>query len=162
MRAAVFAIACVGLSVAALATEETASPNEYLGTTVFFVPKHGADRDYGDHGFVAFVLQTTDENNIKPTFVAHSASEFVVGYQRIPRELQRYGIWLMLQKGDPYSPEEKAMLEQLKTLCAKHKFPLSIRTGWDDVWQSFSGTPHQRSNQAMERTADRCALHFLR
>jgi hypothetical protein len=135
-----------------------AHPNQELGTIVYFVPTQHADADMGafGHGFVTFVLKKTDENDIKPTFVAHSAAEFVAAYERLPRELQQYGIWLTLQEGDPYSPPEKATLEELKALCSKHKLPLSIHTGRADKgWQRFSVTSPEGSNHAMERTANR-------
>jgi hypothetical protein len=79
---------------------ETTTPVQELGTIVYFVPRQHADTDMGahGHGFVAFVLQKTDENDIKPTFIAHSAAEFVAAYERLPRELQQYGIWLTLQR----------------------------------------------------------------
>ena len=140
---------------ASSAEVEARSPVMELGTVVHFVPSQHADasmRGYG-HGFVAFVVQQADENVIKPTFVAHSAAEFVAAYRRVPRALQQRGIWLTLQDGDPYSSPEKAMFEELKVLCAKHKFILFIRTGWDSLWDRFSGAPSQRSNHAMERTA---------
>ena len=138
-----------------------AEPVEELGTTVYFVPKQHAKADYGDHGFVAFVLQQTDENNIKPTFTAHSAAEFVRRYRRLPGELQQYGIWLTLWQGDPYSPEEKAMLEELKALCSKHKLPLFIHIGPDDRKpRRFSSNPPGRSNQTLQPTPSRLVSSF--
>jgi hypothetical protein len=162
MRITLLVAASVVLArLTAYSGESEAHPNQELGTVVYFVPAQHADADMAAHahGFVALLLQQTDENNIKPTFVAHSAAEFVSRYQRIPRELQQYGVWLTLQEGDPYTPDEKAMLEELKALCSKHKIPLSIHTGREDKgWQRFSCMPHERSNHAMERTADRSAL----
>ena len=165
MRIALLIVVTVALTRTSVHSAETEaqSPVQELGTIVYFVPTQHADADMGTHGhgFVAFVLQKTDENDIKPTFIAHSAAEFIAAYKRLPRDLQQYGIWLTLQEGDPYSPREKAMLEELKALCLKHKLPLSIHTGREDKgWQQFSGTPPKRSNQAMERTADRCAIQF--
>jgi hypothetical protein len=136
---------------------EVAEPNEQLGTVVYFVPKqHAEGNPFRDPGFVAVVLQQTDEKDIKPTFVAHSASEFVTRYRRLSLELQQCGIWLRLQENDPYSPEEKRMLEELKTLCSKHKLPLFIHTGQEvvtDDWQRFSCRSPERSNQTMKLTA---------
>ncbi len=125
---------------------------------MYFVPKQHPDADmdaYG-HRFVTFVLQQTDENNIKPTFTADSAADFVARYRRLPLKLQLYGIWLTLQEHDSYSPEEKAMLQELKVLCSKYKLPLFIRTGREDRgWQRFSSKRPKRSNQAHQPTADR-------
>jgi hypothetical protein len=158
MRASLCIVVCVLLTshIAHSHNTEIQAPNQDLGTTVYFVPKQHADKDMAvhGHGFVAIVLQQTDENNIRPTFVAHSAAEFVTAYARLPRKLQQYGIWITLQEHDPYSPEEKAMLEELKTLCRKHAFPLFIHTGREDRgWLRFSGSAAKRSNQAMQPTA---------
>ena len=152
MRIALLMVVIVALTRTSTfsAAGEARSPVMELGTVVHFVPSQNADASMGSygHGFVAFVMQQSDENDIKPTFVAHSAAEFIAAYQRVPRGLQQYGIWLTLQEGDPYSSREKAMFEELKALCAKHKFPLFIRTGWDPgLWERFSGAPSQRSNQ---------------
>src|SRR5947209_13655227 len=119
MRATLLVAASIVLArLTAYSIEPEAYPNQELGTIVYFVPAQHADADMGAHGrgFVAFVLQKTDENDIKPTFIAHSAAEFVAAYERLPRELQQYGIWLTLQEGDPYSSREKATLEELKIL----------------------------------------------
>ena len=125
--AVIMAFLLLSCGATAYATDAETQPVQELGTIVYFVPLQHAERDYGGgDGLVAFVLQQTDENDIRPTFIAHSAAEFVDSYQRLPRELQQYGIWLTLQKGDPYSPDEKAMLEELKALCSKRKFPLLI------------------------------------
>jgi hypothetical protein len=121
-----------------------AQPNEELGTMVNMVPKQQASRSpSGEHGFLATVLQQADENNLKPTFVAHSATEFIRLYRRLPVELQENGIWLSLSENDPYSAQEKTMLENLKTLCKKHRLWLFIRTGpgFDDQgWTRVSPT----------------------
>ncbi len=133
MRAVLFVAACFILAWTTAYSDDTEaqSPVLELGTIVYFVPMQHANADMGahGHGFVAFVLQQTDENDIKPTFTAHSAAEFVAAYERLPRKLQQYGIWLTLQKGDIYSSDEKATLEALKALCSKHKLPLSVQTG---------------------------------
>jgi hypothetical protein len=130
---------------------EVQPPVQELGTAVYFVPKQHADPDMRNHGhgFVTFVLQRTDENNLKPSFIAHSATAFISRYRRLPRELQQYGIWLTLQENNPYSPEEKAMLEELKSLCRRRKWPLLIHTGREDRgWQRFSSNFPKRSSQA--------------
>jgi hypothetical protein len=163
MRTGLSFVVGIVLSATAAASEHTIYPNEYLGTAVYFVPKERADIDFGrlGHGFVTLVLQLVDENDIKPTFIAHSAAQFISHYRRLPRKLQQYGIWLSLQAGDPYSAEEKAMLEELKALCAKHRLPLFIHVGREDGgWQRFSCNSPERSNHAMERTADRSASTF--
>jgi hypothetical protein len=163
MRTVVSFVAGIVLAVPAVASEETTCPNQYLGTAVYFVPKEHADADFGrlGHGFVTLVLQLVDENDIKPTFIAHSAAEFISRYRRLPSKLQQYGIWISIQKGDPYSPKEKAMLEELKLLCAKHRLPLFIHVGREDKdWQRFSCNSLKGSNHAMERTADRFASTF--
>jgi hypothetical protein len=123
-----------------------AQPVEELGTIVEMVPKQKAATSwFGEYGFVAIVPQRTDENNIKPTFVTHSAREFVGLYRRLPTELQEYGIWLSLAENDPYSPQEEAMLEQLKVLCKKHHLPLFIRTGHGKRdWKQFSSSSPEK------------------
>jgi hypothetical protein len=123
-----------------------AEPAQELGTIVEMVPKQQASMNvFGEYGFLAIVLQRTEENNIKPTFVAHSAMEFVRHYRRLPAELQEYGIWLSLTENDPYSAQEKAMLEHLKVLCKKHSLPLFIRVGHDERdWKQFSSSPPER------------------
>ena len=163
--------ACVmGCSVAALATEDTASPNEYLGTTVFFVPKHGADRDYGNHdssrSFFKQQTRTTSSRRSSPI----PAFGFVVGYQRIPRRASAvYGICgLMLQKGDHIiicpKGESDSLSSSLKTLFLQSniKFPLSISPpGWPSTYLiAENSLPSlalhsiwKASNHAMERTA---------
>lgn len=120
-----------------------AQPNQYLGTSVKLVPKQQVSSSpFGEYGFVAMVLQQADENNLKPTFVAHSATEFIRLYRRLPADLQENGIWLSLAENDPYSAQEKRMLENLKALCKKHRLWLFIRTGpgFDDQgWTRVSG-----------------------
>ncbi len=153
MRTAFLLVLGFAFSANAASSAEVVYPNQELGTAVYFVPKEHADADYGKlgHGFVTVVLQLTDENDVKPTFIAHSAAEFVRRYQRLPRELQQYGIWLSLQTGDPYSSEEKAMLAELKALCAIHRLPLFIHVGREDRdWQRFSSSSSKRSNGAVE------------
>ena len=147
---------------ACLTTGICCAQNQELGTIVDFIPKSRVhESPFQQDGFVAIVLQQTDENDIKPTFVAHSATEFVSRYQRIPHELQQNGVWLTLLDGQPYSPEEKAMLSDLKRLCAKHRIPLFIHTGRKDRGRKrFSSGAPKTSNQAMERTADRRTLYF--
>ena len=164
MRAALFIAVGLGLSFNTAYSRDTdVQPVEELGTAVYFVPKQHADADMGahGHGFVAFVLQQTDENNIKPIFTADSAAGFVARYRRLPRKLQLYGIWLTLQEHDPYSPDEKATLKELKALCSKYSLPLFIHTGREDRgWQRFSSISPQRSNQAIQQTATRCTTTF--
>jgi hypothetical protein len=117
-----------------------------LGTMVEMVPKTQARANaFGEYGFVAIVFQLTEEHNIKPTFVAHSATEFVRRYRRLPAEIQRYPIGLTLAENDPYSPREKAMVEQLKALCKKHSLPLFIQIGHDDRdWEQVSSLPPEK------------------
>ena len=62
------------------------------------------------HGLFAFVPQRSDENDIKPTFIAHSAAESVSAYERLPRELQQYGIWLTLKRNDLDFPRSQVAL----------------------------------------------------
>ncbi len=113
--------------------------NQELGTVVDFVPRsQAADSAFG-YGLVAVVLQRADIDDLKPTFIARSADEFIRQFSRLPKDIQECGIWITLAENDPYSPEEKAMLGDLKKLCKKHNFPLLIHTGKEDKgWQRVS------------------------
>jgi hypothetical protein len=118
-----------------------AEPVEELGTMVFFVPQTQASASASDeYGLVATVLQRTDADNIKTTFVAHSAREFVRRFRKLPEEQQERGIWVYLEENDPYSAQEKTVLEELKALCKKHHLWLFVRVGFSGAgWEKISG-----------------------
>jgi hypothetical protein len=111
-----------------------------LGTDVEFVPQSQAAESSFGAGLVAIVLQWTDADHIKPTFVARSAEDFVRQYLRLPASIQEHGIWITLAERDRYSPEELALLRHLEGRCRQAKILTFVRTGRQtEKWQHVSG-----------------------
>jgi hypothetical protein len=126
-----------------------ALPDKDQGTTVDLVPKeHAAKSPSGEYGFVASI-------ETKRAFVAHSAAEFMRLYQRLSLPVKENGIWLSLNENNAYSPQEKLMIDQLKTLCRDDEFWLFIRTG-QDKWKRISAhspkAPRCRNRSGQELT----------
>ena len=133
-------LTCFIAFVVLVAACKVTAAAEELGTIVDFVPRSRiADSSFG-HGFVTLVLQWTDEEHIKPTFIAHSADEFVRQYRQVPAAIQEHGIWLTLAEGDVYSPQEKDAARNLEDLCRMHGLSLFVRTGASSKgWRQASG-----------------------
>jgi hypothetical protein len=132
-------VASLGTVLLLAAVTASAAVSE-LGTDVEFVPEsQAAERSFAA-GLVAVVLQWTDEDHIKPTFVTRSAEDFVRQYLRLPAAVQEHGIWITLAERDRYSPEELSLLRDLEARCRQAKILAFVRTGRDiEEWQQVSG-----------------------
>ena len=134
-------IARLGIAVLGLAGTVAFAALSELGTFVEFVPERERDSQFGS-GLVAFVLQQTDPENIRPTFITHSADEFIRRFEQLPPSIREHGIWITLAEKDPYSADEKAVLRALQERCKQRDIPLFIRTGRPtEAWQQVSGAP---------------------
>jgi hypothetical protein len=114
-------------------------PSEYRGTLVCLTARQ-SDRTHAQGRLLEpFIPQQVDEIDRKPGFAARSAAGFMTQYRRLPRELQRYGICLMLES-DLDSPSDRQMVERLKKFCTKWRLFLFTRTMHDSCdWQQISG-----------------------
>jgi hypothetical protein len=131
----IFALIALATGIASAAVSE-------LGTFVEFVPQTQRDSNQFGYGLVAFVLQQTDPDDIRPTFITHSADEFIRRFQQLPASIREHGIWITLAEKDPYSADEKTVLRTLEAGCKQHAIPMFIRTGMrTESWQQVSGKP---------------------
>jgi hypothetical protein len=133
-------IARLSVAVLALAGTIAFAAVSELGTFVEFVPESERNSQFGS-GLVAYVLQQTDPENIRPTFITHSADEFIRRFEQLPPSIREHGIWITLAEKDPYSAHEKAVLRALQDRCKQHDIPMFVRTGMrTKAWQQLSGT----------------------
>lgn len=137
MRLVILLIALCWLGVVS-----AAEPDRARGLSAHFLPKRVADADKSKAikwGFVATTAQTAPlAPKDRPVF--QSVGELLRHFKGLPTETQRNGIWVVTTNPAAYSPEEAAMLEELKRECKARSVALFVARGSElpHGWQRYS------------------------
>lgn len=119
-----------------------ADPDRSKGLSAHFLPKRVAEADKSKRlqwGFLASTAQIMGRA-VRDRPVFQSVLEFIAYYKKLDAEMQRNGIWVVITNPAAYSPEETAMLEELKRQCKAQGIPLFVARGSElpNGWQRHS------------------------
>jgi hypothetical protein len=141
MKVMLLALMIVVASLTATAApSSTAEPKRENGLSVFMFPKRAADLDATKTVKWGFVVSERDDHSRpvdRPTF--KTAEDLLAFYRSRPSRVQQNGLWVVVTHPDAYSPEEKVILEHLKSLCVEQAVPLFVSraaelpNGWKRV-----------------------------
>ncbi len=116
-------------------------PERSRGLSAHFLPKRVATVDAAKPLRWGFILSTTQTTAValKDRPVAQSAAGLVAYFKSLDADTRRNGIWVVTTRPDAYSPEEAAVLEDLKRLCARERIALFMAQGKDlpGGWRRF-------------------------
>src|SRR4029077_8076187 len=110
---------------ATTALPSATQPKREFGLSVFMFPKRAADLDATKTVKWGFVVTERDDRRRpvdRPTF--QTAEDLLAFYRSRPSSVQQNGLWVVVTHPDAYSPEEKAILEHLKSICLKQEVTL--------------------------------------
>jgi hypothetical protein len=126
-------LSIVGLSCAA----SVATPERSKGISMHMLPKRVADiagKKWGLNVDYARYLKPESEQPVLQT-----SDEFLAFVRKQDKDVQENGAWIVTTNPDAYSDAETKLLEEIKLLCQKEKFPLFIVRASElpDGWKRY-------------------------
>ena len=95
-----------------------------LGVSVHMLPKRVADLGGRPWGFT--VDPSPGLRTASPRIVLQTAEEMLSFILRQDARVQQNGLWIVTTNPDAYSDAEKALLENVKSMCRQESIPLFI------------------------------------
>jgi hypothetical protein len=135
----------IGLAVliAVLPTTSDAadSPDRAKGISMHMLPKRVADISGDPWGLTVSYAKYLAPEPAQP--VVQSAAEFLTYVRKQSSTVQSNGVWIVTTDPDSYSHTEKALLEEIKSLCRKEGIPLFIARGSElpGGWRRYDIAP---------------------
>ncbi|MGQ0512425.1 MAG: hypothetical protein ACT4P9_17620 [Betaproteobacteria bacterium] len=128
--------------LAGVGSVSAADPVRSKGLSAHFLPKRVAEADKSKTmkwGFVASTARTATLP-AKDRPVLQSVADFIGYFTKLDADTQRNGIWVVMTNPAAYSPDESAMLEELKRHCKAKAIPLFVARGSElpNGWQRHS------------------------
>lgn len=100
------------------------APERAKGISVHMLPKRVADIGGQRWGFSVDYADYLKPESQQP--VLQTPKELLAFVRKQDAHVQENGVWIIVSHPDAYSGSEKALLEDIKTLCRREKIPLFV------------------------------------
>jgi hypothetical protein len=114
-----------------------AAPERTKGISVHMLPKRVADIGGQKWGFSVDLTDHLKPESHQP--VLQTPKEFLEFVRKQDSQVQENGVWIVVSHPDAYTDAEKALLEDIKSLCQKEKIALFVCRASElpDGWKRY-------------------------
>ncbi len=131
----------VGTGAITACMPSPSAPKRELGLSVFMFPKRAADLDASKTVKWGFAVTEREDRRRpvdRPTF--QTAEDLLAFFRSRSNPVQQNGLWVVVTHPDAYSPEEKAILEHLESICVKQHVTLFVSRAFElpNGWKRVS------------------------
>jgi hypothetical protein len=117
----------IGVLLCCFVLYAATSPERTQGISIHMLPKRVAEIGGRPWGFTVDYSPRLKAESQQPSI--QTVANLLLYVRKQDAVVQENGLWIVTTHPDAYSDAEKALLEEVKSLCRKEKIPLFICRG---------------------------------